>query len=63
MLINNHWGVGIAYVVYKLGYGLDDPGYESLQRKRNYFLFRNVRTCSTDHPPSYAMGIGVPSWG
>jgi len=30
MLINTHWAAGIAYVVYRLGYGLDDPGYESL---------------------------------
>jgi hypothetical protein len=61
MLINNHWGAGIAYVVYRLGCGLDDPRYESLQRTRNVSLFRNFRTSSTDHPPSYAVGIGVPS--
>ena len=30
MLINTHWAAGIAYVVYRLGYGLDDPGYEFL---------------------------------
>jgi hypothetical protein len=63
MLLNNHWGAGIAYKVYRLGYGLDDPGYESLQRQEIFSLFRKVKTSSADHPPSYAMGIGVPSRG
>lgn len=54
---------GISQSVFRVGYGLDGPGFESVQGQEVYSSSRNSRSALEDHSAYFSMNIGVYSQG
>jgi len=52
-----------AQAVYRLGYELDIPGFESRQEEDIFFLLQNVKTGYCANWAHNSMGTGILSWG